>query len=160
MNDSLTITIIIHGPAYRELLVELLAVKNPRNRASLLRRLAEDGKAISDSHQEVISKSARLSDDSDSNADKLDMRLVIRSEEFPCLHAELLQFKDARARAARLRQLAYKGARRRHIVISRDIPQPSATPISIGPEGEQTKSITGFALDPGSLPKDLFAGFE
>jgi hypothetical protein len=159
MDDCLTLTVIIRGPAYRELISQLSAVADSRDRAGLLKRLAEDGTRVSGSPVAVMTGRAALSGETGSDVRGFDIRLVIRQEEFPRLHGELLQCVNPRARAAQFRQLAYEGARRRQVLVAPDVPQQRALPTRIGRKEAEAKSISGLALEPGSIPKDLFSGF-
>jgi hypothetical protein len=87
MDDCLTLTVIIRGPAYRELISQLSAVADSRDRAGLLKRLAEDGTRVSGSPVAVMTGRAALSDETGSDVRGFDIRLVIRQEEFPSLLA-------------------------------------------------------------------------
>jgi hypothetical protein len=162
MNDSLTMTIIIRGPAYRELVSQLSVIVEPRDRAALLKRLAEDGMQTFNSRVAVMTDSVGLSGGAGSDPRRLDIRLVIRRDEFPLLHGVLLQCANPRARAARFRQLAYEGARRRQVPAVSGVPgvpQQSAVPGEPDPGEAKTRSIGALRLDPGSIPRDLFSGF-
>lgn len=162
MNDCLTMTIIIRGPAYRELIFQLSAIVEPRDRAALLKRLAEDGMRASEARVAVMTDCVDLSSEAGSGPRGLDIRLVIRREEFPLLHEVLLQCANPRARAARFRQLAYEGARRRQVPAVSGmpgVPQQSAVPAEPDPGQVKTKSMSAFTLDPGSIPRDLLSGF-
>ena len=159
MDDCLTITVIIRGPAYCELISLLSAVTDSRDRAVLLKRLAEDGTHFGAVSVPMTTGRAGLSGSPDSDAGGLDIRLVIRREEFPRLHSELLQCAKPRARAARLRQLAYEGARQRQATVSPHIAQQSAMPGKTERGAAETRSISELALGPDSIPKDLISGF-
>lgn len=152
-------TVVIRGPAYRELIAQLSAVADPRNRAGLLKRLAEDGTQVSGSPFDVMTGHTAPVNESGSATRGFDIRLVIRREEFPLLHERLLQCGSPRARAAQFRQLAHEGARRRQVMVAPRVPTQHAVHNKADPREAKTKSISGLALEPGSIPKNLFSGF-
>ncbi len=159
MDDCLNFTVIIRGPAYRELISLLSAVADSRDRAGLLKRLAEDGTRFDDIAAPMTTGRAGLPAEPDSHAGGFDIRLVIRREEFPRLHGELLQCAKPRARAARFRQLAFEGARQQRAAVLPQITRRSAVPDSTDRGAAEGGSISALALGPDAIPKDLFSGF-
>ena len=160
MEDRLIFTIVIRGAAYSGLASLLAAIPDSRERAGLLKRLGEDGASqLSALAVTGLSGGPNCAREPSVDGRGFDIRLVIRREEFPRLYEVLLQCATPRARAARFRQLAHEGARRRQIATE---PVPARVPFVARESvsgSERTKSISRLSLGVGDIPEGMLAGW-
>ncbi|WP_321965192.1 hypothetical protein [Paraburkholderia sp. J7] len=160
MDDRLIFTVVIRGVAYSELVSLLAAIRDSRERAGLLKRLGEDGAQLAALAVTGVSGGADNAHEGRPDRRGFDIRLVIRREEFPRLYEVLLQCGTPRARAARFRQLAHEGARRRQAATE---PVAARVPVVVSESvsgSERTKSISRLSLGAGGIPKDMLAGWS
>jgi hypothetical protein len=161
VDKRLILTVVIRGPAYAELLDQLCAIPDPRDRAGQLKRLAEDGAHIVGLSAHGGSRRAGARDDISSPSRSLDIRVAILHDEFPLLHAALQQCASPRARAALFRHLAFEAAVRRHAVPERRVAQgpPTTTTRSVGQESARN-SLTQLDARDIYIPANFLAGFS
>jgi hypothetical protein len=163
MSTALKLTVVIRGPVYAGLLLELSRFPDPLERAGVLKRLADEGARAAragSAGDRVADLHGGLSELQDGNSMKpLDIRVAIQRTEFPALHAVLEGESNARARASlfrRLAQDALRGVSRRRPVFSSGSPRVAPAPTPPLAEGASLKLLS---LQQDALPQNFIAGF-
>ncbi|GAB3626933.1 hypothetical protein PTE30175_03534 [Pandoraea terrae] len=162
MKTPLTLTVVIRGPVYALLVAELSAFSDPRARAGWLKRLAEDGARAACTEASGLGLDlSRMATIPQAGHECLsfDMRVAIRQEEFPSLHATLEVERDPRARATLLKRFAEEALRWHHNQSARlDVGERlEHRPV---PQATNTESrLDLLSLSAGMVPSDLLAAF-
>jgi hypothetical protein len=160
MNISVVLTVVIRRPAYLFLVAELVAIANPRGRAGLLKRLAEDGARAACGEPPISPvRSSHVISQLGDEPSHLDIRVVICAEEFPRLHAVLTKEGNPRTRASMLRRLAAEALCRRPSECLLPSPREESQRTTTRSAGTEEFSLESLVLPPDALPPDLLAGF-